>query len=926
MTRQSKKPESIFSQLPVLLQSSRSKPKKHFTIIASLVVLSIALTVSFIKVLADDNGFLTEIRAMSTDESKLSPRIPIKQIDVQPSALLLSSHKKDSMVPFSPEKRFVKAKVQDKDTDEPILLTEALITLKMGGESRDGESLHAGGEQQAEKKVIESNEIEETIDSTHVSEPCYSVSEKNGSYTGLGIITGDDGTVHFEMPDDLSGSGYVTMSAPGYKMKTLPVSVSEGEYLDLGVVYLEEEWNIYGTVTDHSGNPIADAEVTGSCSRSCFRKSELVEETIEHQKKTDSEGNFSFSSKDDFRDQWFPQTIGAKAAGYQTRFIDKVKEKTLPIEIALAEGRNIRGRVLWSFDESPIAGIRLICLEKKCRNATLLKTVTDKEGRFELSGFPAQDSALAINISHPTRSPDLVVTVPKYTNEIGDIVVEGPVSVGVTVVEKGSDNFVNGAKVHSGPIGFNFKTQFTDDLGCTIFTGIPSGKEFDFSARAHGFFIERKNNKKIITGTPGSRHDLEISLKKVRVVPEKFTVYGKAVNKLDNPISNAEIKLCSYSGESVLYPSERKNRSGASDRKRQRCNSCGITESSGSFEIRMNDQRCIETIIAEHPRYAPFRMDGTFLNGTSDREFSITMKEIDEWFYGTVNTDEESPVSGASVEIEYRYFEGKECGLDHRYNYTATSDSSGIFALPYFPMMKFTLAAWTHEDKSRRLAGFSDEELVPGTHCVALVLSTKDNGYLNFECRRASGEALVDFYIGVENAGTEVTDYQGKAGFKNLVNQTHYFSLHDPHSIIGMYGYGINPLKDKDRKYKLELVPGRFVEVDTMMCIDDQRTDLQPTTITLVFEEQRGDTWVEAADKIRDVNDNMIEWKRRIDKGDVYTDAITGDLAVSFVTFLDEGVFRVKLNADGYQEVLSEPFTITEHSETLQLNFNMNPQ
>ncbi|MFH2000530.1 MAG: hypothetical protein ABIK28_12665, partial [Planctomycetota bacterium] len=349
-----------------------------------------------------------------------------------------------------------------------------------------------------------------------------------------------------------------------------------------------------------------------------------------------------------------------------------------------------------------------------------------------------------------------------------------------------------------------------------------------------------------------------------------------------------------------------------------------MADKSGAFEVPMDDGHWIKTVVVKHPRYAPFKTDGLFLNETHDQEITITLNDIEEWFYGRVLTDQDAPVHGASVEIEYRSVEGKENGLNHRFNYRATSDSTGFFAQPYFTGMKFTLKARKEREQSKLLTGFSEKELVPGTSCAELVFSTKDNLYINFSCTRSSGKPLVDFHItsgGVKPSG--VTDSRGKVSWEHLENRTYYANIFGPHKVIGVFGVGINPGSQQDRYCCFEMIPGRFVEVRAALSLAGKASEEQAGSMQLQFEEQRGDQWESPATLIPSIRNKRIEWERRIYQEKVYIDVETGCPVVTFTTYLYEGIFRLKLSAPGFQEKLSEPFAISEHPDTLRMSFTL---
>jgi|GEM_PF-4373005 len=888
----------------VARQVTRKRLKKPMVVLVSFAIALLFLLVWLVINSVEDAASLTKNSAMLPVLKALEPSMEIKEADPQSFFPDL----KDRRILLSPATRFITVKLKDSDTAEPVLSAEALLTIKPEDDAREGKP-------SAEKQDT-GNEENDPV-------PSHLVFEDGDAYRAHGNPD-DEGLLLLDVPHHLSGPGYMAITAPGYKRKAIPLSIPEETSLDLGAVYLEVEWSICGRVTDLAGNPIMGAEVMGEKRRNYIRKGELIKETIKHTKTTDAEGVFVFSSKDDPRDYWYPETIRAGAAGYATRFVDRVDEKPLPIVIPLDEGRTVRGRVVWSLDGSGIAGVPLMCQGQESQKTTVLETVTDEEGRFVLSGFPAQESTLGVHISRKRRSPDLVIDFPTDINDMGDIVVEGPVTVDVTVIEEGTNSPVQGAEMSSGVYrGFNFKSLFTDEYGRANVTGIPSGVGFAFSARAHGYYRDRNKTKKIITGRSGSHHSLELTLVKKPVTPEKFVVSGKVIDRRGCPVPNAEISLHSETRDH--YRSNDKGHPEGFGIPLKFCQSVEMADESGAFEIPMEDSRWIRTIEVKHPRYAPFRADGVFLNETGDQEITVTLNDIEEWFYGRVRTDEDSPVNGASVEIQYRCVEGKENGSNPaKFHYWATSHSNGFFALPYLAGMKFSLQARKESEKSKPLTGSSETELMPGASCAELVLSTttKDNLYMNFSCTRSSRAPLKNFFVASGGVNSYVkTDSRGEASWEHLQNRTYCVSIYGKHRVIGIYGVGINPTPEKDLYYSFELIPGRFVELKATLSFNGKLSEQQADSMELKFEELNEDQWESPA--IRIENDDGIVWTRSIFKNVVYINAETGDPVVSFMTYLYEGSFRLKLSAPGFQKVLSEPFVIIDHPDALHLNFTL---
>ena len=755
---------------------------------------------------------------------------------------------------------------------------------------------------------------------------------------------------------DLSGPAWISVRAPGLAERILDVDGSDPGTLALGDVALEPFWTLCGQVRDLSGHPVAGARITvRKKDPPWYPAFDAPRPEIGSREVTAADdGRFVITS----RTGWSKDTcerfdlIRATVAGCASSWIT-VSLKA-PMDLRLEPVRMLRGRLVWSFDDTPVEQVLLRVIDPgdpdRFENTMILP---DDEGRFNVLVARDRDIDLAVYKTSRGRDralADRIVPALRAVTDLGTVLLEGPAALLFDVRCDFTGNPVPGTLVRIGRPGFEYIDVLSDASGQAVFEGLPAGIQVQVRYLLEGediFCYKRRRRSEaawfVETGAAGSRKTVTLKADRSHVKPPdpeppKRLIAGSVTDPAGNPLAGARIVIDkdglppTYSGKTrdeILAQKRHYMTSGVSGGR-----SGFNADDQGRFTYEMTfipEVHKLRSIHARAEGYWPRKISGDALESLDLEALSFVLTPHSEWIDGCVIDNEGHPVSGAQVTCRY---EDVDFG---RIEFGRTADPGGRFRFPLRSRCPLSCSAHLEGIGKGELSGEA------GDFTAGLIITLEPDPEEDPPSPRYPMKVRCLSDRGRPMPGVEVTAYARKGeSFWRGVDRTDWFK------------------KFTDRDGRVTVESDRLQKNPVRCCIKSTRPGLghlydllevaipltpgpeeqvielpagQPLRVTLIFQglsqvlsetldflpvkavfvlvnEDSGGSFplVEPLRETKNRNWSPRHW--RITHG---SDALPALLAIRYVP---AGVYRLRAEFPGYHPYRSEPFEVLDAAET----------
>ncbi|MEW6743234.1 MAG: sigma-70 family RNA polymerase sigma factor [Planctomycetota bacterium] len=565
------------------------------------------------------------------------------------------------------------------------------------------------------------------------------VAVASGEHDSLVTQSAEDGRFESEMLG-WSGSGWVVVRSSGYNERAVACAIPQNGTLDLGIVALFAAWELTGTVVDSSGSAVAGARVIAQRTESFFVDDRSAYRTITWESTSDLEGPFRIAARSGHPGK-VPEHVRAEKEESGSVWLPVTLSE--PMLLRLTPVREVRGRLVWSLDGSPVDGAIVRPLMGGIESRTLVAKTTDSQGAFVLSGLPLQDLELGIyvcNPGNPRWPPDLRVAVSAELRDLGTIRIDGPTGVDVRVCEAGSGCGVADVLVMYGSVRHysmgSCRTDGsgrarTDDLPARVFIAISLRKPGygGWGARAEACVIE--------TGEPGGIASLVLEMTKDGSLQPELTrsaFAGLVRDSRGAPVPAAYVcfNVRGLPRDGANWADLLARPSPSSGFQAE-----GWTDANGSFSLETKFTRgihAIESVSVHNPNYPPLWVDGAELDVDHLDQFAFVLQDPGAWFDVAVCSAGNQPLANALVTLAYD-ISGPERGRLVAC-YSRATDSRGACVVPRIAGVPFECTVECEGYETHHTSGVGAG---PGVVPLRIALGERRTWQFDLRCLTSGG-------------------------------------------------------------------------------------------------------------------------------------------------------------------------------------------
>jgi len=479
-----------------------------------------------------------------------------------------------------------------------------------------------------------------------------------------------------------SGSTWLVVRCRGYWEQVSKIVLSNEMPREERSILLEPQWRLEGMVVDSQDHPVPGARVTAVRLHSFTDRSRTGRERTEWTAIAGADGRFVLSSTSGPGDlgSLLPEYVRGDKGGEVSTWQECIASQYLLIRLGI--GRILRGRVVWSLDDSPVVNASVRGLEESTIHLRSLNTAKpDRTGAFSLHGVPIHDLDVGIFFGSSAR-PDRTISAPQGVEDLGTIHLDGPTTIDVYVVDSLSAEPLQGAAVNS--------RVRTDASGRARLAGQHANSKVRIFCRCDGYLIDRGRDRICLTGKAGTTSEILVRMDRDPTWQEEGgrRLWGGYVrDERGAPIAAAAVYVSFDGSASLPAPGSDKvlNNRILFSRTSSRTGfgSTFLTDDTGRFEDRIPlipGVHTYKSIGVIHRDYAPLWISCPELNGDVTAAPTLVLKDIQAWIPGLVTTESGEPLSGCIITCNVIMDPMFTTFIDER-----VSDRTGRFWIPYMP-------------------------------------------------------------------------------------------------------------------------------------------------------------------------------------------------------------------------------------------------
>jgi len=405
-------------------------------------------------------------------------------------------------------------------------------------------------------------------------------------------------------------------------------------------------------------------------------------------------------------------------------------------------------------------------------------------------------------------------------------------------------------------------------------------------------------------------------LPRTPVCVPKYQVAGRVVNRFGRSISDAKVTLhlrtkadseAMDSNEDSLYGSFR------------HIQSMNHTDENG-FDMQVDGELTIESISIKHPRYLPATISSDSIDFDKLGGLVFTLDDFSSWCEGHVTNQNGESIEGATVSVVYTFIDS-DSQISGRCTYSDHSARDGRFVLPVLDCASYQLYAELDRARSQTLCGTEGSEIL-ADNFLDLVVDSAGDFNIILQLSSYSDHPLEGWSVesgGVSPRGK--TDHEGICRWSNLESRDYAITISDPRGVIESCGLSAQPWADDREAHRISLPAGALLKTVVVVPWIGKKELLSRHDVHIGLQIEDSGEWCSPHSLL--TTGHGIQWMRRSRQA-IYRSGSEGEaFVVSYESFIQPGVYRFEISAQGCQSMITTPFTVVDRITPFILEYTL---